>query len=123
MTEYQVKASINEPDFKSYKTVVIYLHGHPGVGKLRLSKLTATAIMNGKQPYYKNDGKWWDLYQYEDCVVWDDFRGKSYMFSEMVKLMDMNPYKVECKGGTHKFNSKVLFITRFLFFSGAQCFI
>ena len=33
----------------------------------------------------------------EKVVVWDDFRGKSYMFSETLKLLDRYPYKIEIK--------------------------
>ena len=63
-------------------------------GKSRLSRSAATKIC--KEPYYKSDGKWWDMYMNEKCVVWDDYR---------------YPYKVEKKGCMAKFNSEFIFIT------------
>ena len=95
---------------RSHKTVVVYLYGATGVGKSQLSQSAATAL-DPKQPYYKSDGKWWDMYMNERVVVWDDFRGKSYMFSETLKLLDRYPYKVEKKGCMAKFNSEFIFIT------------
>ena len=51
------------------------------------------------------------MYQNEQCVIWDDFRGKSYLFSETLKLLDRYPYKIEKKGGMMKFTSEYIFIT------------
>ena len=68
-------------------------------------------MISKKEAYYKSDGKWWDMYQNEQCVIWDDFRGKSYMFSETLKLLDRYPYKIERKGGMMKFTSEFIFIT------------
>ena len=44
--------------------------------------------------YYKTKGKWWDLYENEKCVIWDDFRGSDYEFNELLKLCDRYPYKI-----------------------------
>ena len=95
---------------RTTKTVVVYVYGATGVGKSRLSRLAARKISD-KEAYYKSDGKWWDMYQNEQCVIWDDFRGKSYLFSETLKLLDRYPYKIEKKGGMIKFTSEYIFIT------------
>lgn len=96
---------------RHHKTVVIYLYGATGVGKSRLSRSVSLKLSDGAEAYYKSDGKWWDMYQNEKCVIWDDFRGKSYLFSETLKLLDRYPYKVETKGSMMKFNSEFVFIT------------
>ena len=54
--------------------MVVYLYGATGVGKSRLSQ-SAAKQLDKAQPYYKSDGKWWDMYMNEKVVVWDDFRG------------------------------------------------
>ena len=95
---------------RTTKTVVVYIYGATGVGKSRLSRSAAKKISEG-EPYYKSDGKWWDMYHNEECVIWDDFRGKSYLFSETLKLLDRYPYKIEKKGGMMKFTSEFIFIT------------
>lgn len=61
--------------------------------------------------YYKSTGKWWDYYQHEDTVIWDDFRGCDYNLSEFLKLLDRYPYKIEYKGGMCEFNSKSIILT------------
>ena len=61
--------------------------------------------------YYKSIGKWWDFYNQETVVVWDDFRGCSYQASELFKLCDRYPYKVERKGNMCEFNSELIIFT------------
>ena len=64
------------------KTFVIYLYGEPGTGKSRAALdiaqlyLKQTTLYN---IYYKSSGKWWDYYDQDKVVIWDDFRWSSYM--------------------------------------------
>ena len=52
--------------------MVVYLYGATGVGKSRLSQ-SAASKLDKAQPYYKSDGKWWDMYMNEKVVVWVSF--------------------------------------------------
>ena len=97
------------------KTRVLYLFGLPGVGKsrfaLEVGKKIARAERNDSDIYYKTSGKWWDLYENHSSVIWDDFRGCDYRLSELLKLLDRYPYKIEVKGAVLEFNSKLIIIT------------
>ena len=97
------------------KTKVLYLFGLPGVGKsrfaLEVAKKIARPERNDSDIYYKVSGKWWDLYENHSTVIWDDFRGCDYRLSELLKLMDRYPYKIEVKGAVLEFNSQLLIMT------------
>ena len=99
---------------RDFKTKVSYLYGDSGTGKSRIAYQLAHLMGT---VYYKSSGKWWDHYENNDAVVWDDFRGCDYRLSELLKLMDRYPYKVECKGAVLEFNSRLLIFTSNVMFS------
>ena len=106
---------------RDFKTKVLYLEGEPGTGKSRLAlnigKLMRKPQREDGDIYYKNSGKWWDHYENDTTVIWDDFRGCDYRLSELLKLMDRYPYKVENKGGMLEFNSTLLILTSNVMFN------
>lgn len=55
--------------------------------------------------------KWWEGYENQHSVIFDDFRKDFCTFHELLRLLDRYPYKVELKGTSAEFNSKNIFIT------------
>lgn len=84
--------------------------GPSGSGKTR-----AAVELGGPDAYWKFPGKWWDGYDGEKTVVWDEFRGGSYVFSELLRVLDRHPMKVETKGGVVE-----LLATNFIFTSNIE---
>lgn len=83
--------------------VEVYL-GEPGSGKSR------AAWERYPDAYDWNDNKWWDGYENQEVVIMDDFKG-NITYTELLKLMDRYPKRVETKGGFATFNSKKIIIT------------
>lgn len=48
--------------------------------------------------YWKAPGKWWDKYDRQECVVFDDFDGSWFSCSELLRILDRYPVLVETKG-------------------------
>jgi len=102
--------------FKEYKSIcmekrswamdLVFLIGPSRTGKTR------TAMeMAGENVYVKPPGKWWDGYNGEHTVVWDEFYGHSYPFTELLRVLDRYPLQVEFKGGFHQFSSRRIIFT------------
>ena len=96
---------------RNFKTFCIYLYGDSGVGKSRLAFEICKKFSPDIHPYYKTKGMWWDLFNNEPCVIWDDYRGDCYEAQELFKLCDRYDYKVQIKGGFMNFNSKLIIFT------------
>lgn len=89
--------------------VRIYI-GPPGSGKSR-SVWEEFGVDN---VYPKMVGKWWDHYNYETCVLIDDFDPYNIFditFDFYLKLLDRYPMFVEYKGGSTNFCSKTIIFT------------
>jgi hypothetical protein len=56
-------------------------------------------------------GPWWDGYDGQSIVVWDEFRYGSASLTLMLRLMDQWPVLVPHKGGFRQFKAKTLIIT------------
>lgn len=69
-----------------------WLYGPTGVGKTRY------VMEEEKSVYmYPYDGRWWDSYQGEECILFDDFRGQVPM-NELLRLCDRYTYNVAKRG-------------------------
>jgi len=91
---------------RNHKTEVVVIWGKTGVGKTR-------SIMDNyphEEIYIHNGTKWWEHYDHQPVVVLDEFYGQ-IAHSEMLKLMDRYPHRVECKGGSYNFSPHVIIIT------------
>lgn len=90
---------------RRFKTHVLVLYGPPGLGK---SYYPATVYPDA---YYKNNTEWWDGYEHQKVVVFDDFHGSWFPFTFLLQVLDRYPLNVQVKGGTVPFNSRLIIIT------------
>ena len=60
--------------------------------------------------YFKPTGKWWDGYDNQPCVIFEDFRGEIPL-CQMLRICDKYPLRVQVKGGFKQFTSKRVYIT------------
>jgi len=99
-----LKKYLDKP--RDFKTYVHWFYGESGSGKSR-------AAYNMYPDAYTcmSTGKWWEGYDGEECTIIDDIREDFYKFHELLKLLDRYPFRVETKGGSRQFVSKVLIIT------------
>lgn len=87
------------------KPYVIWIWGPSGTGKSKI------AHQLNPDAYWKNiETKWWDGYYQQDAVILDDMKGQMSI-PELLRLFDRYPLSLEIKGGTVKFNSRVIFCT------------
>lgn len=76
------------------KPEVIVLWGPTGVGKSRLAR-------SYPETYFVKTAlteKWWDGYDGEPMVIWDDFRASDIKFNSLLNLIDGYGAQVQVKG-------------------------
>lgn len=84
---------------------VIWLFGETGTGK-------SHSCPRGPEVYWKPPGNmWFDGYIGEEVVVLDEFRKNWWLFSYMLRLLDVHPFQVAVKGGYIPFRAKKIYIT------------
>jgi len=88
-------------DFITQFLVVI---GPSGCGKTRLAREFF------KDAYWKSNSKWWDDYDLQEYVVWDEFQGQ-YPFRDLLRILDSSPLTVESKGSHVNFVAKWVVFT------------
>lgn len=101
-----LKALYSVPRGKDEVTPLYVVIGKTGLGKTRY-------VMEecGDDLFVKTGtGKFWDGFKGEENVLFDDFRG-AYPFTELLRLANPGPYRVEIKGATVNFNPTAIWIT------------
>lgn len=88
------------PDLEVY-----YIFGESGTGKSRY------AYARWGDAYVKPPSGWWDGYDGEEAVIWDDFRANHMMFAELLQALDRYKYRGQIKGGYTAINCKVIVLT------------
>jgi len=87
---------------------VYWFWGPSGTGKTR------TAIEEAGELVWRNNSgslKWFDGYDNQEHVIFDDFRSSWSTFSYLLNLLDGYPVNVEIKGGHRLFAPKCIWIT------------
>ena len=97
---------------RDWKTAVFWLHGAPGIGKSRLARdITHAHAVSQDDIYSKCGGtKWWDGYNGQSCVIWDEIEAE-YPWNNLLQLLDRYPMKVEVKGSSAEMVAKLIIIT------------
>jgi len=89
---------------------VVWIYGPTGVGKTRYVHDDAKAF--GDLWISGRDLRWWQSYDMEPCVLFDDFRGDFCKYHELLRILDRYHCIVENKGGSVSLqNVKVIYIT------------
>lgn len=89
---------------RSGHTISIALWGASNSGK---SRLAFELFKNRCIVDLGNGGAWWDLYQHQEAVIFDEFSGW-IKFNNFKRLVDMHPTSCDGKGTTKVFNSRYL---------------
>lgn len=83
----------------------ILLFGGPGTGK------SLVATREYPDAYIKPSGKWWEGYDGETTVIFDDFSGADLSFGDFKRAVDRYPLRVEIKGASRQLASTTTVIT------------
>nr|WAE42167.1 MAG: replication associated protein [Cressdnaviricota sp.] len=101
------KAAVTLPRSQAPKVAVL-LSGPTGTGK------TTYAMRLGQfvgDVYYKTGTKWWDGYEGNEMVIWDEFRDTQVEAHYLLSLINQTPFKAEIKGGTVEIDSAIFIFT------------
>lgn len=101
----QMLETVVHPALKRPNMSVLWLWGATGVGKSRY------AFDNYVNPYIKDSTKWWDGYSsLNDVIVLDDFDARM-AYRDVLRLLDIYPFRGEIKGGVVSVNCQKIIIT------------
>lgn len=92
---------------KREKPKVYWYYGSTGTGKTK----SAMEMSSSEETYIKDHTKWWDGIDNHETVILDDFRASQMKFSDLLRLLDWNPYRCEIKGGFRWLKCKNIIIT------------
>lgn len=90
---------------------VVWFFGKTGTGKTRRAFYEATRDFKDDVYIKATGGKWFDGYDGESCVIFDDMRDSWFDYSFLLKLLDRYPLRVECKGGSRQFLARKIYVT------------
>lgn len=89
---------------RDWKTTVSVILGPTGTGKSRYA--------HEKYPdaFWKTADQWWDNYEGEETVIFDEFDGSWFPFTQLLRILDRYKLKVPVKGGFVSFAAKKIVI-------------
>ena len=90
---------------RTWETLVIVYWGRTGAGKSRAVHDNATDL------YCHPGGQWFDGYEGQKQVLFDDFGGSEFKLQYLLKLLDRYPMQVPIKGGFVQWAPKEVYIT------------
>ncbi|CAL8076183.1 unnamed protein product, partial [Calicophoron daubneyi] len=102
---------INPTPPREFKTIIYWFLGATGTGKTRMAKELTDLRQS---TYWKNSTEWWDGYWNHECVILDDYSTKEkygVSITDLLRLFDRYPLKVNCKGYTVEFTSRFIIVT------------
>lgn len=90
---------------------VNWFYGSTGSGKSRAA--FTEALSNPLRTMYSKPAgnKWFDGYRGDPIILLDDYRGDWFSFSFLLRLLDVYPIQVECKGSMVPLCADTFFIT------------
>lgn len=102
----EVISAHHGPRDRNDPPTVIWLWGRTGVGKTRL---VYDQFAEG-QIYKKDNTIWWDRYEWQQCILIDDFIGK-WDYDYVLQLTDRFPFVGQVKGGYVEIDSPFIIFT------------
>lgn len=87
------------------------LVGIAGAGKSFLAQKMANDIFGTGHVFRKPPGQWWDGYNGERVVIFDDFSGSSLSLTDFKLVIDRYPLRVQVKGTSLDLAANHFFIT------------
>lgn len=91
---------------RNWPMVVEWYWGPTGSGKTR------KAVDGNPEAWVSGrDLKWWNGYERQETVIFDDFRADFCKFHELLRILDRYPYRVEVKGGSRELVARKIIIT------------
>lgn len=94
---------------RNWETKVYVFWGLTGTGKTR--KVHDTISSNGQELYIHPGGSWFDGYDGEDNVLFDDYSGSCFALPYLLKLLDRYPMQVPIKGAFVNWKPRTIYIT------------
>lgn len=102
----------DEPRDRSKPMRVIWYYGPTGTGKTRRAMWEAEQEFGPGSVYVKNSpNKWFDGYDGQKVVIFDDLRSSWFEYSFLLKLLDRYGCQVEVKGGVRQWKPDVIYVT------------
>jgi hypothetical protein len=95
---------------RQWQPEVVVYWGETGTGKTRRAYEEATQGNNGSA-YLHPGGGWFDGYDGEERVIFDDFGGSEFKLTYLLKLLDRYPMRVPVKGSFVQWIPKKIWIT------------
>ncbi len=97
-----------EPRDADVPNIVHWYYGPSGAGKTMAIK---AAVMD-QDAYWKSpNDQWWDGYDSHETVVLDDFRGSWMKFTNLLRLLDSTPLRIQNKGGFRQMKARTFYIS------------
>jgi len=91
---------------RDFKPIVTWLWGKTGTGKTRYVNEKEKSLWISD-----NNFNFWNGYENQEAVCFDDLRESDIKLSKLIKLLDWYAITVPVKGGHRNFNSKRIYIT------------
>lgn len=85
--------------------------GPTGTGKTRRAWYEAHKLGLGPVYIKSTNSKWFDGYDGQKVIVFDDLRSSWFEYSYLLKLLDRYPTQVECKGGSRQWQATHVYVT------------
>jgi len=90
---------------RDWQMDIVLIIGPSGTNKSRWAR------REFPEAYWKDGTKWWDDYDGQETVIWDEFYGHCCKYSDLLRILDRYPMKVETKGGYVEFTSRRIVFT------------
>lgn len=95
---------------RTWKPTVIVYYGEPGTGK------TAEVHSREQSLWTYTGSGWFDGYEGQTGVLFDDFGGHEFKLTYLLKLLDRYPMRVPVKGSFVQWKPKTIYMTSNCYF-------